>query len=1163
MRLSFFVFAAVVSSSLLADGQVSDAARRPASTPAPDTPPHAAATSPQSGAASAAPARAGRAGGNVEPASTLAERPRASASRLPTTLEVVVLDPSGEPVLGAYVAVSTGREAIPRPHSGRTDGRGRMRLERLPSPPWDVVVQAHGLAPKRFERIVGGEPLEVRLAPGAVLSGVVKDGMTGEPVAGATVSAPGGFLGPAVDVWDPDAGRVSARSDARGRFRLEGVGQGPTTVTAAAPGVGRAIRMNVSPGGPEVELFLMPSATISGIVRDESGRPVKGALVRAQPEGLDVYVPPTERTDAAGRFAFGGLEAGSYVLVAREGPWSPAVQPVGVEARGEATAELTLREGGFLTGRLVDGAGRAAAGRVRLSSVDGTTLHVLLRNLVEAEAGSDGRFVLGPVPTGELVVQASAPGHGPRDVETTLTSATQATDLGDVVLDVGPSIRGVVQNRHGIGLSCVSLRAFTHGPGPPVDAESDEAGAFVIAGLPAGATIDVQANAPFYAPVRQAVAVGSDNVVLTLDVGGTIAGLVLNARGEPVGGAMVSTVAEGGDVSDVGAFGRASDADGRFTLHDVRPGRHVVDVRAAGYAPTTQSGVRVAEGGTTDVGTLRLRSGGTLQGTVADAAGEPVPGATVRAESGTYYNPGQATQTNATGAFRIVGLPAGRVDVVAQHPAYALAYVGGVTIDPQGRPAEAAIVLTRGGRVEGVVRTRKGQPFTSGRVVVHSRRSPRGFDPRSTQPLREDGSFVVDRVPAGPSTLSVQSFTAGLGGPMAAEFRTMVERQVEVVDGETSVVEIQTREILVKGRVTRGGEPVAGLLVRFISSEGGDAIVRGTGMGQGPTTASAGPQPLNGATRDDGSFELLVMEPGRYRASRRAPDSLMSMPLLRQGRPFVEIPDVASFVVDFTLGSAHVSGVVAERDTGKPVADASVSFGSKAGFGSGLSAGDGRFSFDVEPGEGKLRVRAAGFAFEEHDLTVGEGGVEDLRLELAQGLEIRGRVTDAAGRPAGDFQVVAQADSAPAGAVGQVLPDGRFRVPGVAEGSYTVSAGSDRVGFGYQTGVLAGASDVRLTVRPASTLRVRVVDERGEPVERAFARVELPGGALDTLLGRMGGTTDQAGLAELMAPEGLVTVIALVKNRRGRATVDCRGGVAASVVVALTESIEGNPAAPR
>jgi len=36
-----------------------------------------------------------------------------------------------------------------------------------------------------------------------------------------------------------------------------------------------------------------------------------------------------------------------------------------------------------------------------------------------------------------------------------------------------------------------------------------------------------------------------------------------------------------------------------------------------------------------------------------------------------------------------------------------------------------------------------------------------------------------------------------------------------------------------------------------------------------------------------------------------------------------------------------------------------------------------------------------------------------------------------------------------------------------------------------------------------------------------------------------------------------------VKNRRGRATVDCRGGVAASVVVALTESIEGNPAAPR
>jgi protocatechuate 3,4-dioxygenase beta subunit len=865
-------------------------------------------------------------------------------------------------------------------------------------------------------------------------------------------------------------------------------------VTAVAPGAGRAIRSNVSPGGTEVEIFLIPGATISGVVRDESGQPVKGALVRVQPESFGPYMPPTERTDASGRFALGGLEAGNYLLVAREGPRPPAVQSVSVEARGESTVELTLREGGFLTGRLVDGAGRATAGRVRLSSVEGTALNMLLQNLVEAEAGADGRFVLGPVPPGELVVQASGPGYAPRDVETTLAGRTQATDLGDVVLDAGPSIRGVVQDRQGVGVAGASLQAFTRGPAPPAEAESDESGAFVLAGLPATGMVELQVYAPGYARMRQSFTVGSDNVVLTLDAGGTIAGLVVGKGGEPVGGATVRAAAEGGDRSDMGAFGRSGDGDGRFALHDVRPGRYVVDVRAAGYAPANQSGVRVTEGGTTDVGTLRLRSGGTLQGTVADSAGEPVSGATVRVESGSSFNPGQQTQTDAAGAFQIAGLPAGRVDVVAQHPAFAPARVSGVTIESEGRPAEAALVLTRGGRVEGIVRTRSGQPFTAGRVFVYPRRGPRGFDPRSAQPIREDGTFLVERVPAGPSTLSVQSSATGLGGPMSIAFQPVIEREIEVVDGETSVVDIQTREILVRGRVTRGGEPVAGLLVSFMSAVGGFTMYGATGMGQGPATAAAGPQPLNGVTREDGSYELLVMEPGQYRASRRAPDGMMSSPLMSQGKPMVEIPDVPSFVVDFTLGSARVSGVVAERDSGKPVARASVGFGGKAGFGAGISDGEGRFSFDVEPGEGKLRVRAEGFAFGERDLTVGEGGLEDLRLELSQGLEIHGRVLDAAGRPAADLQVAAQAESGPASAFGQVLPDGTFRLRGVVDGSYTVSAGSDRAGFGYQTGSWRAPPTCasRFIHLP---LRVRVVDESGQPVPKAYARIERAGGA--------------------------------------------------------------------
>ena len=70
------------------------------------------------------PRRAGKAKATTPPA----ERPTASKATPPTTLEVVVLDPRGEPVSGAVVAVSTGREAMPRPHSGRTGTRGSVKL---------------------------------------------------------------------------------------------------------------------------------------------------------------------------------------------------------------------------------------------------------------------------------------------------------------------------------------------------------------------------------------------------------------------------------------------------------------------------------------------------------------------------------------------------------------------------------------------------------------------------------------------------------------------------------------------------------------------------------------------------------------------------------------------------------------------------------------------------------------------------------------------------------------------------------------------------------------------------------------------------------------------------------------------------------------------------
>ena len=122
-----------------------------------------------------------------------------------------------------------------------------------------------------------GKPLVVRLEPGGVVTGVVRDGLSREPVGGARVWVMTRLPGVPADRWDPDADRIDTTADARGRFRLEGLGAAPTTVEATAPGFGHGWLRAARPGDA-IELFLLPGATLLGTVRDEAGKPVRGAV---------------------------------------------------------------------------------------------------------------------------------------------------------------------------------------------------------------------------------------------------------------------------------------------------------------------------------------------------------------------------------------------------------------------------------------------------------------------------------------------------------------------------------------------------------------------------------------------------------------------------------------------------------------------------------------------------------------------------------------------------------------------------------------------------------------------------------------------------------------------------------------------------------------------
>ena len=142
---------------------------------------------------------------------------------------------------------------------------------------------------------------------------------------------------------------------------------------------------------------------------------------------------------------------------------------------------------------------------------------------------------------------------------------------------------------------------------------------------------------------------------------------------------------------------------------------------------------------------------------------------------------------------------------------------------------------------------------------------------------------------------------------------------------------------------------------------------------------------------------------------------------------------------------------------------------------------------------------------------------------------------DASGRPRGDLPVVARGEQAPIGPGGfdLTLPDGTFRLRGLAEGTYALVAGSEQVGYALRAGVRTGTSDVSLTLRPVACIRVRVLDAAGQPVAKAGVSVDSVGGAPVILPGRSSGQTDAAGMVELAGVEGSCTVQARHESRVG------------------------------
>ena len=1048
----------------------------------------------------------------------------------PPVLEGVVRGPSGAPVKDALVTVTPilhERWGGPgeRKLEAHTDAEGRFRVPLTRHEPVEVNVVAEKLAPRRLDRVVPGRRLEVKLDKGRSLEGTVRDSNTGRPVAGAEVKV----------------GGRTATTDAKGRFRATGLGSGPLAVSARAPGYDPALRPVES--GARLELLLHPGIAIRGFVLGPDGKGVADARVTAESE-LPKF-PVTATSLADGAFALAGVKPGPYRVFAHAKKLGVShVDAVTVEAGSDARVDLPLGPPFDVVGRVLGPDKKPLAAKVVATELDGEAFGQL-PGLLNAETGADGRFRVSALPPGSHALRVTSPGFASKRVEAEISGDEPAAtlDLGDLELERGLTIRGRVQDEAKRPIAEAMVTGLLTGgrfSDPPPGARSESDGSFVLAGLSEGRCI-LEITAAGYGGVQVDAEAGADNLVATLHQAGAIVGQAVDENGRPVESfrAMARSQAPTRVHHSSGSPGVES-PDGRFRLDDIAEGTYSVLVYAPERQPGSVKDVVVKAGGVTDVGQVRLLAGGTVVGTVVDGRGAPIAGASVTATGPGHSLGSRGLGTSdLAGAFEIHGVALGTVSVSASHPDFASARVDNVQVDSSQGPARVRVVMLGGGRIEGSARRKDGSGVPGAFVNAVPVESGWRYPPDSGASVDANGFYALDHVP--PGRVAVRLATR-IG---QEDSFTALAKDVVVDDGETTVVDFTLRDVLVSGRVTRGGEPLAGVQI----------VVQGGGGFGGGVAADPAGQPQRGiaVTAPDGSYALIVGVPGKTGFSVESLDWSQNFTSRS-----VDVPDADTFALDFDLGGAPVSGIVVDKATGEPVTSASVQASPRAGSPGQVGAGgdtrpDGRFSFELQPGDYSLKVYSHDHANQTREVSVPTEGLSGLRFELSRGKRISGKVVDSAGRGIGNIGVASiSGDPATPGASrisAWALPDGSFTLEGLLDQPYDVCAGDGLAGFGALAHVQPGTDDAVLTLRPAGRLRLTVRGADGLPVAAALARVDHAFGAVLARGPQL--PTSPAGSLEMAVPQGPIELHVTKDTASARASADVPAGGLVSLDVQL------------
>ncbi len=1117
------------------------------------------------------------------------------------TISGVVYDNQGQPLAG--ISIDSWRIDGPGGMGATTRADGTYTLEGLPFGTYKISAPGRGRwgandgnwarefyneqtqdSQADLLTVSGSSPsvagINFTLNQGDSISGKVYDDH-GNPLVNADVWA---------DYWDGGrAGgtRTDVRTDVNGDYIIQGLANGQYRVAARAPGrvqkfyqntlewdQATPVIVNTGQDTADINIALEPGATISGVVYDDQGHPL--SYISVGGHRIDGPGGAGATTRADGTYTLKGLPFGKYEIVAPEsdrwgsndGNWAQSYNDlvaVSVSSPNATGINLSLVQGGSITGRVYDDLGSPLANAdVWADYWDGGRA-----GETRTRTDENGNYTIKGLAEGQYRVTAQAPGRVQKRYlntfirsEMTPVVVTTGHNTADInfALEPGGTISGVVYDDKGHPLADISVSAWWwHGPDSSIDTITGTDGSFTLEGLPfkeyeilAPSAVRFGANDGNWAQKfyndRVAVSENSPNATginLTLEIGGTISGVVYDNLGHPLADISVSVRR----VDGPGASGTTSRADGSYTLEGLSFGQYKVSAPSGGrwgdndgnwaqefYNEQTQDNqadiVTVAENNLNVSGVnFTLVQGGRISGTVYDNQDHPLADADVWAE---YWDGGWAggTRTDDNGNYTLQGLANGQYRVAARLAGRVQKFYQNtldwdlatpVDVTAGQNTANINFALEPGGTISGVVYDDQGHPLAYISVEGHQFDGPGGGGATT----RADGTYTLEGLPFGEYILSAPGWgrREANDGNWAREFynESNQENQADLV----TVSQISQNVIGVNFTLTQGGS-ISGRVYDNQGNPLANADVWADYWDGGGGTR----------TDENGNYTLQGLADGQYRVMAKAPGRVQKFYLntLQHDEATLVVvtagQDTADINFDLEPGGT-ISGVVYD-DQGNPLADISVQGSQIEGRpgGSGTTTReDGTYTLEGLPfGEYKISAPGGGrwgaddsnwvmefyneeTQYDQADLvTVAENNlnVSGVNFTLTQGGSITGRVYDNQGNPLANADV--WADNWDGGWAGGTRTDvnGNYTIQGLADGQYRVMARAPgRVQNFYlntlqydqaiPVAVTTGqnTANINFALEPGGTISGVVYDNLGNPLAYISVeghRIDGPGG---------------------------------------------------------------------